>query len=165
MSHLPKDLFAVAGPRTCATCRTGPPQQPRSIVLVPKAAIDAWLLELHALPRRKRATWKHKLLDARGVASKLRYNPKGDHQLPWCSYFEEYNAHASQWLPVYPYEAVRDSFVSLTLVNPLAERTDRIMREGDIEGLRELYTARSSGRPRRNRWVPVPTPTGEPTRG
>ena len=161
----PKDLFAVTGPCTCAMCQAAPQQQPRSIVLVPQAAIDMWLLQLQALPRRKRALWKGKLLDDRGVASRLRYNPTGNWRLPWASLFQEYNRHLSQWLPVYPYESMRDAFETFTLATPLAECTDRVLRAGDLDSLRELYTARSSGRPRRNRWVAIPTAAGEPTRG
>ena len=165
MPHPPKDLFAVAGPCACAMFQAAPQQQPRSIVLVPQAAIDMWLLQLQALPRRKRALWKGRLLDDRGVASRLRYNPTGNWRLPWASLFQEYNRHLSQWLPVYPYESMRDAFDTFTLATPLAECTDRVLRAGDLDSRRELYTARSSGKPRRNRWVAIPTAAGEPTRG
>ena len=165
MPRSPKDLFAVAGPCSCALCPVAAPPEPRSIVLVPQAAIDMWLLQLQALPRRKRCSWKSKLLDERGVASRLRYNPAGDWQLPWGSFFEEYNTHISQWLPVYAYEQVRDAFDTFTLASPFAESTDRVMREGNLGGLRELFTTYTTGRPRRNRFVAVPTAAGEPTRG
>ena len=161
MPRPPRDLFAIAGPCTCAMCQEAPKPPLRSIVLVPQAAIDMWLLELEVMPRRKRTSWKGKLLDDRGVASRLRFDPTGE-----CgSFFQEYNTYQSQWLPVYPYESMRDSFESFALATPLAECTDRIMRQGDVEGLRELYTARTSGKSRRRRFIPVPTAAGEPTRG
>jgi hypothetical protein len=159
----PKDLFAVAGRCSCEACQATP--QPRSIVLVPQVALDAWIVQLQALPPRKRMRWKGRLVDSNGVASRLRYRAKGNTLLPWCSYFEEYNTHLSQWLPVYPYEALRNEFESFTLAGPFAESTDRIMRQGDIEGLCDLYASRTSGKSRRNRWVAVPTAAGEPTRG
>ena len=158
----PKDLFAVAGRCSCEACHS---LRPRSIVLVPQVALDAWIVQLQALPSRKRMRWKGRLVDSNGVASRLRYRPSGNKQLPWCSYFEEYNTHLSQWLPVYPYEALRNEFESFTLAGPFAENTDRIMRQGDIEGLCDLYASRTSGKSRRNRWVAVPTAAGEPTRG
>ena len=128
--------------------------------------MDIWVLQLQALPRRKQATWKGRLLDERGVASRLRYNPVGDWQLPQGSFFEEYNTHLGQWLPVYAYEDLRNSFESFTLASPFAECTDRVMQEGDLDKLRELFTTHTSGRPRRrNHFVAVPTAAGEPTRG
>ena len=159
----PKDLFAVAGRCSCETCPATP--HPRSIVLVPQAALDAWCCTIQALPPRKRIRWKGRLVDSNGVASRLRYRVKGNELLPWVSHFEEYNTHLSQWSPVYPYEALRDELESFTLAGPFAESTDRLMRQNDIEGLCDLYASRTSGRPRRNRWVGIPTPAGEPTRG
>ena len=159
----PKDLFAVAGPCACGACQAVP--GPSSIVLVPQVAIDMWNAQLQALPRRKRVSWKGKLLDERGVASRLRYKPGGNRQGPWCSFFEEYNTHNSEWLPVFAYEAIRDSFGSFTLAGPFAERADQAMREGDLGRLHNLFTARRSYRPRRARLIAVPTTAGEPTRG
>ena len=163
----PKDLFAVAGTGercSCSACQVGP-QQGHSIVLVPQATIDDWADQLHALPQRKRRSWKGRALDGKGVASRVRFRPEGKWHEPGCSYFEEYNASVSQWLPIFTYEAVRDSFDSFVLAGPFAEITDQAMRRGDLEGLRRLYTARTSHKSRRNRWIPVPTAPGEPTRG
>ena len=134
MSH-PKDLFAVAGWCSCEACHSS---QPGSIVLVPQVALDSWIVQLQALPPRKRLRWKGRLVDGSGVASRLRYRPVGNKLLLWCSSFQEYNIHLSQRLPVYPYEALRDQFESFTPTGSFAQITDQIMRQGDIEGLREL---------------------------
>ena len=162
-----KDVFAVANFRERCSCEMcdGHPRVYRSLVLVPQALIDFWAQSLEALPHRKRRGWKGRLIDSRGVASRVRYLPGGSSQGPFHTCFEEYNNLVSQWLPIFPYEAARDSFNSFRLTGALSESVDTAMQNGDFDTLNEMFTARSSGKPRKNRYVPVPTLPGEPVRG
>ena len=162
-----KDVFAIASAHercSCESCRSAP-RDFRSIVLVPQAVIDVWTEEVCALPARRRASWKSRLLDRRGVQSRVRFRVQGNLQGPWPTHFEEYNTLVSKWLPIFPYETARDAFASFRLNGPLSESVDAAMQKGDFEALNSTFAPRSSGKHRRNKWISIPTPAGEPTRG
>ena len=162
-----KDVFAIASAHercSCESCHSAP-RDVRSIVLVPQAVIDVWTAEVRALPTRRRTSWKSRLSDGRGVLSRVRYRVQGNLQGPWPTLFEEYNNLISQWLPICPYETARDAFASFRLNGPLSESVDAAMQKGDFEALNSTFAPRSSGKHRRNKWISIPTPAGEPTRG
>ena len=167
MAH-PSDLFALAtigDACGCGACRSTP-RESRSIVLVPQELINAWCMQLSALPPRKRRSWKGRVLDGRGVASRVRFRANGNELGSCRSCFQEYNTALSSWLAIYAYESVRGACTSFTLAaGPLAARTDMAMQQGDYGRLCSMYPAQSSGKPRRNHWISVPTRPGEPTRG
>ena len=166
MAHQ-QDIFAVARMGTACECGACQVTQstPRSVVLVPSELIDAWLMQLSALPPRKWSSWKGRVLDGRGVASRVRFRANGCELGPCGGCFQEYNTAISSWLPILPYESVRAACTSFTPAGLFEETTDTAMRQGDYDLLCTMYAARSSGRPRRNHWVSVPTRPGEPTRG
>ena len=164
----PKGTLAIANARErccCGTCATSMPGA-CSIVLAPQADVEAWAAEVFALPARKRSAWKARLVDECGVVSRVRYTAKGNRRGPWCSHFEEYNRRQSTWLPVFAYEAARQTFATLDFTGTLGQSTDVAMQSGEFEAMRTMFAARGVGKGRsRKKYVTIPTAPGEPTRG